>query len=351
MNVHRVTASEKTEKMKSYRFALTKFVKKVTLRSVCQFYIIGVMIYAAWNFYYFYEYLRGNSGIVDPYRPPVVEGFLPFAAIVASKVMIVTGEIDSVHPAGLVIFIAILLTSWLFRRGLCSWICPIGTASEYLGKLGKKLLGRNLTIPRWLDRLLLVLKYGVLLVILKSLLFLPTDDAVIFMQTPYYGLSDIKLLQFYLNLGLVGTLVILVIMALSLLFKSFWCRYLCPYGALLGILGVVSPVVLKKNNDTCIKCNRCNEACPNKVNIKEKKSFVISTECIGCASCISACPKPDTLKFKVLGLLPVNAWVYSIGFLVVFFGVIIVGMATGHWNSSVEISGFKSLYQQMFGGF
>ncbi|KNZ69551.1 4Fe-4S ferredoxin [Thermincola ferriacetica] len=351
MNNQIIVSTEKTEKIRIRPAVLTKFVTNITFRAVCQFFIIGVMIYAGWNFYGFYEYLRGNGEILAPYRPPVVEAFLPFAAVVASKVMFVTGEIDSVHPAGLVIFIAILLTAWIFRRGFCSWICPIGTLSEYLGKLGQKVMGRNLMMPKWLDILLLVLKYVTLLVILKLLLFLPTTEAEIFMQTPFYKISDIKMLEFYLNIGLVGILVIIILMSLSFLFKTFWCRYLCPYGALLGIIGIFSPVVLKKNNNSCIKCNKCNQVCPNKVNIKEKNQIVISTECIGCTSCVSTCPQPDTLKFTAFGQLQVSPLVYSVGVLAVFFGVIVIGMLTGHWESSLDISDFKSLYQQMLGGF
>ena len=343
------TIKEKPGKTRQNRLGLARLTKNDSLRMVIQAFVVVVMVYAAWRFYGFYQYVEGYGGDTTPYRPPVVEGFLPLAAIVAFKAMFLTWEIDPIHPAGLVIFIAILVTSWIFRRALCSWICPLGTLSEYLGKLGKRLMGRNLAIPKWLDILFVTLKYAIFLYILKTVLFLPASEAVSFMQIPYYTISDIKMFELFFNIGIKGLIFIVMMMGMSFLCKSFWCRYLCPYGALLGVIGILSPVVLKKDSDTCIKCDRCNNACPSKVNIKDKKHLVISTECTGCASCVSACPVPNTLEFKALGFLPIRPWVFAGGFIAVFFGIIILAMVTGHWQSSATLSDYQTIYRQMSG--
>lgn len=327
---------------------LSKIASKVTLRFLVQAFVAIVLLYAAWNFYWFVDFLHTGNGS-SPTRPPVAEGFLPIAAIVAFKAMFATGEIDPIHPAGLIIFIAIIVTGWIFRRSLCSWICPIGTLSEYLGKLGKKLFDRNFKMPKWLDIPLIILKYVLFAYVLKFIFMLPTEEAVSFMKIPYYAISDIKMFEMFMNLGLPIIGVIVLLMVLSILFKSFWCRYLCPYGAFVGLLGLFSPIILVKNNDTCIKCNRCNQACPNKVDVQSAKKVVLSSECTGCTSCVSVCPKENTLKFKLFGLLEIKPLYFGIAFIVVFFGIIIWAKANGHWETSLSIRDYQGLYQAMSG--
>lgn len=317
--------------------------KYLTLRLIVQLYVVVIMLLATWQYYGFYEAVQSYTSFA-PERPAVVEGFLPIAAIVAFKAMMVTGEIDPVHPAGLVILMIILLTGWIFRRALCSWICPLGTLSEYLGRLGQKVMGRNFNIPKWIDFPLLILKYALFIYVIKEFLFLPADYAVSFMQLPYYTVSDVKMFELFLNLGAKSLAFIGILMLLSFLFKNFWCRYLCPYGALVGLLSVVSPVVLKKNSETCINCGRCNKVCPSKVNIQGKKTLVVSTECTGCATCVTECPKANTLELKLLGIIPVRPVVFSAGFVAVFFGLIILAKLTGYWESTATLSDYQLLY-------
>lgn len=331
--------------------ALSIVLAKTTLRRGVQFFVVILLLLAAWQFYHFAEYLQtGDSSTSVPNRPPVAEGFLPIAAIVALKSFLGAGQFDSIHPAGLVILMVTLATAWIFRRALCAWICPIGTLSEYLGKLGQKILGRQLTLPKWLDGILITLKYIIFLFIAYAFLGLSADAATQFMQAPFYAISDLKMFEFFLNISTTAIIVITFLVILSIFIKSFWCRYLCPYGALLGILGLLSPVVLTKNDATCIKCNQCNKVCPNKVDVQAKQRFVASTECTGCTSCVTACPQKETLQFKLFGVLLVKPIIFSIAFLVIFFGAIILAQLTGHWQSTLTIDQYR-IFNQATTGF
>lgn len=330
---------------------LQKAYQKLTLRHLVQYAVVFIMLYAAWQFWDFLQYIRVSPTGELPTRPPVVEGFLPIAAIVALISYIKTGIIDPIHPAGLVILFAALFTAWLFRRALCSWICPIGTLSEHLAALGRKVFGRNYAIPKWLDVILLIVKYGIFIFIIRMFFSMSADDAISFMQLPYYAISDIKMFDFFTKISAIGVAVIFGFMLLSMLFKSFWCRYLCPYGAVLGILGFLSPIVLTKNNETCIKCGKCNQACPSRVDVMGKDRLVATTECNGCTSCVTACPKRGTLEFKFLGFLPIKPLYFGIGFVVVFFGIILLAKLTGHWESIITIEQYQQLDALMSGGF
>ncbi|HEX3033137.1 MAG TPA: 4Fe-4S binding protein [Bacillota bacterium] len=323
---------------------LAKLKSNRTLRLAVQAFIVLLFITAAVEFYSYYEYVVYGSG--STYRPPVVEGFLPVAALVAFQALLGSGFMDQVHPAGLMIFVAILVTAWIFRRAMCAWFCPLGSLSESLGKLGERVMGRSLRIPKWLDIILLVLKYALILKIAK-LFIMPGEQAVAFTQAPYYAISDVKMFEFFLNIGLKGLLFVGLLMLLSFLFKSFWCRYLCPYGAILGVLGFLSPIVLKKNSTTCIQCGKCNKVCPSKVDVMGKKNLVLTSECVGCTSCVANCPKEKTLEFRLLGLVPVKPWTFGAGFVVIFFGIIFWAMATGHWQSTVTPQDYQAIYRGM----
>lgn len=329
---------------------LQKMPRIILLRRTVQFLVVVMLLAAAWHFYQFVEYLKYDNIGAAPLRPPVAEAFLPIAAIVAFKAYTVTGQIDPIHPAGLVIFIATIVTAWIFRRALCSWICPLGAASEQLGNLGKRLFGRNLAVPRWLDMVLISLKYVLTFYLMKMLLFMPASAAIDFMNIPYYSISDIKMFELFTNLSTTGFVIIGTLLALSVMIRSFWCRYLCPYGALLGIIGFISPVILTKNNETCISCGLCNKACPNRVDVESKRSVVVSAECTGCASCVSVCPTKNTLEFKLFGVLPIDPLAYCLGFLAIFFGIVLVAQVTGHWETSLTLEQYRVFLRAMSGG-
>lgn len=69
-------------------------------------------------------------------RPPGVEGWLPIVGLMNTKYFFDTGLVPAIHPAAMFLFMAFVLTSLLLKRSFCSWLCPIGTLSECLWKLG-----------------------------------------------------------------------------------------------------------------------------------------------------------------------------------------------------------------------
>jgi len=281
-------------------------------------------------------------------RPAGVEAFLPISALVAFKSLLANGVFDRIHPAGLVIFLAAMCVSLLWKRAFCSWICPFGTLSEGLALLGQKMFKRNFTPPRWLDYVLRSLKYVILsFFIFFIVVLLDGASAYAFLQTPYNMVADIKMLEFFGNMTWVGFSVILSLMVLSVLIENFWCRYLCPYGALLGLLGMISPWKIRRKSDTCISCARCSIACPNRINV-DKILSVWSPECTGCLNCVEQCPVSNTLKFdlpkpyfslskKRLALCVVGLWIVMIG----------IAKLTGHWETSISTEMYRMLIPRM----
>jgi len=120
----------------------------------------------------------------------------------------------------------------------------------------------------------------------------------IFLRTPYNMVVDAKMLFFFLSPGRITIMVMVFLLILSFFSKNFWCRYLCPYGALLGILTLISPTRVERTAEKCINCRKCENICPGAIEITAKKSIRVP-ECVGCLECLAVCPVTDCLSLTI----------------------------------------------------
>jgi ferredoxin len=98
--------------------------------------------------------------------------------------------------------------------------------------------------------------------------------------------------------------VFLGVLALNVIARRFWCRYLCPLGALLGLLGKIG-LVRRQVNDSCTQCNACARACPTGTIQREWNYASDPGECTMCLECLAACPV-DAIEFPAR--LPAPEW-------------------------------------------
>ena len=129
------------------------------IRRIVQFAFIALNIYLGVQFYVWVRFFETSGASRYAARPAGIEGWLPIAALMNLKYLLLTSKVPAVHPAGTFLLIAFLAMSFIFRKSFCSWLCPVGTLSEYLWKLGRRTFRRNLSLPRWLDIPLRALKY------------------------------------------------------------------------------------------------------------------------------------------------------------------------------------------------
>ncbi|MBD5701434.1 4Fe-4S binding protein, partial [Citrobacter freundii] len=80
--------------------------------------------------------------------------------------------------------------------------------------------------------------------------------------------------------------------------RNAWCRYLCPYGALLGLFSLFSPFKIRRNADSCIDCGKCAKNCPSNIPV-DRLIQVRTVECTGCMTCVESCPVASTLSFSL----------------------------------------------------
>lgn len=267
-------------------------------------------------------------------RPAGVEGWLPIAGLMNVKSWLATGVVPDVHPAAMVLLLTFFAIAILLKKAFCSWLCPIGTVSEWLWKLGRKLMRRNFTVPRWLDVALRGVKYLLLAFFVFTIVRMPAAAIAEFMHAPFGAISDIKLLHFFRFISVTGIVVIGVLVALSMVVQNFWCRYLCPYGALLGIGSLLSPVAITRNANECIDCRKCAKACPSRLAV-DTLPRVRSAECTLCMSCVAVCPAKDALQVKVARRITMPAWAIAATIATIFFGAVLVARVTGHWNRTM----------------
>jgi polyferredoxin len=265
------------------------------------------------------------------------------------RYLALTHHVPALHPAGMFLLIAFLAMSLLFRKAFCSWLCPVGTASELLWRAGKKLFRRNFHLPRWLDIGLRSLKYLLLGFFVWAVTSMGANELAAFMNSPYGVIADVKMLNFFRHIGQTGAIVLAVLVVASLFIKNFWCRYLCPYGALLGITSLLSPFRITRNPEACIDCAKCAKACPSALPV-DKLITIKSAECTGCLECVAVCPAQETLSLslpKIPALAPKPAplpvWAMAAGIAILFFGVVGFAKTSGHWDSHVP----QATYQQL----
>ncbi|MEK6201606.1 MAG: 4Fe-4S binding protein [Desulfobulbaceae bacterium] len=316
-----------------------------TLRLISQSLFASFCLVSGLQFYQFYLWATNVSEHAT-LRPPAVEAFLPIGALVSLKRFILSGEYDTIHPAGLTIFLAALFLGIFLRKGFCGWICPIGFASNLAERIGKR-LHTLVNIPSWINLPLLSLKYLLLgffswLILWKMNL----QELTTFHYSSYNMISDAKMLHFFLEPSRLAGSIMLVLVALSFIVKNSWCRYLCPYGALLGLLAIFSPFQIKRDQRLCIDCKKCEAVCPASIQITARLT-VRTGECIGCLECLPVCPQTEclqiTLPKKVTPpplLLP--SLIIS-SFLIFWF----LAKITGHWQSQVPPETFQHYYQQI----
>ncbi|MBX2992877.1 MAG: 4Fe-4S binding protein [Bacteroidetes bacterium] len=342
------------------------FVKRLVLRwkedaqfqrSAVQLAFALLCIWIGVEFYLFMQW--GMSGGTEQFfeRPPGAEGFLPISALMSLKHWVLSGSLNPIHPSSVFILLAIIAVSLALRKSFCSWLCPIGTLSESLWMLGKKIFKRNFTVWRWLDYPLRSLKYLLLYFFVNAIWQMDLFSLENFIHSPYNKVADIKMYLFFADISTFALWTIIILMVFSIFIKNFWCRFLCPYGALLGIAGWLSPLKITRNKSTCIDCELCTKACPSNINVHRignlRKSSptgrVWSDECISCMQCVQACPAKNTLDVRP-GAKSKNAvptWVYGTLVAGVFVAITGLAMLTGKWQNAISREEYQRRFQEL----
>ena len=233
-------------------------------------------------------------GVVIPFLPEIsLHAICPFGGVVTIYEFFTTGAfLPKLHSAAFILMALGLVVAVFFGPLFCGYVCPLGSYQEWIGKLGRRLFPKRYgkLIPPKVDRVLGFLRYGVLAMVVYQTV---VAGKLVFQDVdPYYALFSFMTGEVALS-----ALVILgVVTVFSLLVERPWCRYLCPYGALLGLFNLIRIFPVRRKASTCIHCQKCDRACPMNIKVSQKKD-VRDPRCISCYECVSgnACPVADTV--------------------------------------------------------
>jgi len=294
------------------------------------------------QFYLFVRYYETGGRSVRVMRPAGVEGWLPIASLMNLKALLQTGRLPVIHPAGTLLLIAFLAMSLIFRKSFCGWLCPVGTVSEYLWRLGRRLFRRNLRLPRALDIPLRGIKYLLMILFVSAVVSMSVADIREFLDSPYGTVDDVKMLNLFRELGIAGGTTLGVLVAGSLVVQNFWCRYLCPYGALMGLFALASPLRIRREASLCIDCGKCTKACPSALPVARLVT-IQSAECTGCMQCVASCPAEGALFLSRPRGKRVAPWAVGVGIVAVLLSAYVYGCANGKWNTNITDSVYFQL--------
>jgi len=311
-------------------------VKLTTIRRAAQIVFLALFLFLLVRTEFHGSFRSGAGDIRLPYPVSI---FLEADPLVSVSNALSTRALYS----GLLWSLVILIPTLFLGRFFCGWICPLGTLSHWFSsfksekKRGKQLIESN-RYKRWQN-----LKYYILIALLVSALF---GEALVGIMDPIsltvrslalsilpsinyaantifdflygtgvrplkltadgltYVLNEILLSfrQPYFRQGFFLGLVFVAILALNLRITRFWCRAVCPLGALLGIFSRWSVLGLRKHTGQCNDCTRCLLRCQGGDDpipgVPWRKY-----ECHLCLNCVDECPEGG-IQFKFFASSP-----------------------------------------------
>jgi len=187
--------------------------------------------------------------------------------------------------------VGVLLITAVLGRFFCGFICSFGAAGDLLHFIGKSLHIHQIKIPHEVDNVLKYIKYFVLTIevifgwVLGLSAFSGTND-----PWNVFGMAfTIKNPNFSILVS-IGGFILIAIFAASIFIERFFCKYLCPLGAIFAIISKGRLFRLKKPTANCGKCSACTHNCSMGIDLRGT-DVIDSGECIDCMECKNICPK------------------------------------------------------------
>ena len=203
-----------------------------------------------------------------------------------------SGFIKQMAASALILLIGMLVMAVIYRRSFCGAICPLGTLQGIFGAAGRRLFKHRPQVPRRVDAVARLIKYAVL--VLFAVWTWQAAELVMRPYDPWVAWAHLTSAELFTSFG-VGFAILVVSLVGSLVYDRFFCKYLCPTGALLGLLARFSVLNIRRDAAACTDCGMCDRVCTMNVKVATVDT-VTSSECISCNECVNACPAAGALQ-------------------------------------------------------
>ena len=267
----------------------------------------------------------------DPANP---EAYCPMGGLQALTTFFVRGSLPcSMSMVQIVMGIALAAAVVLFSKLFCGYLCPLGTVQDLLMKLRNTIGWRGIVVKNGTvaDKVLRVIKY----VLLFWIFYSTATASELFCKNldPYYAVATGFKGEITLWMSLISVAAVILC---GFMVNMFWCKYLCPLGAisnslkfwvwivvlaaayyLLGAVGVNVPwwallaafcvvgylleilcgkprlqvLHIMKNDSKCTHCGLCTKACPYGIDVAGCRAGAVkAVDCTLCGECTAVCP-------------------------------------------------------------
>ena len=244
--------------------------------------------------------LAESGGGIPLLSSASLHSLCPFGGVVTIYQYATVGTfVQKIHESAFVLMMIGFVLAILFGPVFCGWVCPLGTVQEWVAKWGKKLFRRryNHFVPPRIDS---VLRYARYIVLAWVLYVTAMSGKLIFADyDPYFALFNFWSGEVaWTSLAILG-----LTLGLSLFVERPWCKYVCPYGAVLGISNLFRVFQIRRVASTCKDDGACSVMCPMNIPVDAVKT-VRDHQCISCLECTSEaiCPVAKTVVFSTGGV-------------------------------------------------
>ncbi|MCF0229228.1 MAG: FMN-binding protein [Parasporobacterium sp.] len=225
---------------------------------------------------------------------------ITYSAIKNTVVTLISGSFTfAANGSDLILAAAILIITILAGRFFCGFLCSFGFLEDILYLLSGLVFRRKRpVIGKKADRILKYVKYLILVLLIVFVWLL--GNSLGSSNDPWYVFGVYSRISGYSSIApllSIGGGLLIIIIVLSFFFERFFCRYLCPLGAIFTLLSRFRLFRIRKDNDTCVKCGKCDRQCSMGISIAHEED-IRSGECINCMHCTDCCPK-GSLKTNI----------------------------------------------------
>lgn len=261
-----------------------------------------------WGFFALIALIAINHSLVEsgkglPFLASAsLHAVCPFGGVVSIYQFATVGTfVQKIHESSFALMAIGFVLAVLFGPVFCGWVCPLGTIQEFISGFGRKRLRKrfNKFVPAKLDKWLRYLRY---LVLAWVLYMTAVTGTLIFSEyDPYFALFNF----WSSEVSLIGLGILVVTLVLSFFVERPWCKYACPYGAVLGLTNLFRVFSIRRSEATCKADGACSILCPMNIPV-DSLTVVRDHQCISCLECTSeaVCPVANTVVFSTAGVTP-----------------------------------------------
>jgi polyferredoxin len=221
------------------------------------------------------------------------EAYCPFGGAESLWGLFATGNFScTLGPLNLSLMIALIGLVVISKKSFCGWACPIGFLGELFGKAGKAAWKKRPKVPRRANAWIKIMRY----VVLVAALYFTyrTGELILRGYDPFFLIFS----GFgHGSIGMISVIVLSLTAIGALLIPMFFCRYLCPLGAVFDPFSKLGLIKVIRNEESCTACGTCGDSCPHDIPVQTYQK-VRHRDCTNCLECIDACPDKGTLQLR-----------------------------------------------------